>query len=921
MGSVPGYTLHMARLPTIGIAPLLAAVLIAGLCVAGVLMPLGVGADRCDLETAEAEEEHDDFHGVSCTESGHDDPHQEVIEVDAGRDRELVFKVFPPDDSYLNDGDQIEITLTEFDLSDFQDDRASELITITDNVDPPNEDPDPTPTNVEISDSNLVLTIPDLTQHTDGPGEHLSIIIKKGTGILTPETPAGFDDDPSEGYKVPITFVDAGMDRRLPAKDENIVVVKNPVSSTVPGAAVRVELATFAEAPIHSTDEITVDFSGPSAGTGFILPRSMVKSRIQIRYKSNGLDKSVNPSEVLLQGEKVVLTVPTVDDLPITVTGDYTISFSQTAGIKNPFSAGNRVITVSSFVPGDEDDEIIAVIRRTTTISPQEGPRGSEFTLEGKGYAQGTVTVFDGDDDRIGPGETLASVETVRGAFKVKLKVGGEGGEPVYTVRTKDSYGVDHSVNFLIASSMSFEPASVGVGSRLRIMVSDWNEEQMGIAAVRIAGQPAYTAGAGERAGCFEDSALSRPDDDSVVTVDVIVPPEVPPGRQTVSIYGPDQLDATDEDDCLALRDEPNPIMTKTVEIAAQALALSPDSAARGEKITITGSGFTQAAGGGDDIHSVSIGGIAVDEDPSAFEVGSGGDVTLIVTVPLEVSNGSNEVRVEGADNILGQATLMIPEAAITLEPEASRRGTEVEVTGSGFLANGLVSLTYGEGADIAGALADSRGNVSLTFTVPNSAVIGKTNPVTAVAEAASNGRTTGVRAESGHSTPVPVITTTPDPAGPGDSLTVRGENLPLYSAVAGLEIDGKEMTPRLGSNTDGDGAFEVKVIMPFAEPGDQTLRVEVAGLVVFHTIAVVGPARPSEAVFKTLIDAGVLVVVWRYDETEGTWAFFDPRPELAGVNDLTGVRSGDDLWVNLAERWEFQGDELLPRWNFITLD
>ena len=378
------------------------------------------------------------------------------------------------------------------------------------------------------------------------------------------------------------------------------------------------------------------------------------------------------------------------------------------------------------------------MIKRTTTISPQEGPRGSEFTLEGKGYAEGTVTAFDGDDDRIGPGETLASVETVRGGFKVKLKAGGEGGEPVYTVRTKDSYGVDHSVDFTIVSSMSFEPASVGVGSRLRITVSDWQKGLDGVAAVRIAGQPAYTAGAGEQAGCFERSALSSPDDDSVVTVDVVVPPEVPRGRQTVSIYGPDQLvdaDGADEAACLHLRDEPNPIMTKTIEIAAQALVLSPDSAARGEKITITGSGFTQAAGGGNDIHSVSIGGIDVDEDPSGFEVGSRGDVTLIVTVPLEVSNGSNEVRVEGADNVLGQAALMIPEAAITLEPEVSRRGTEVEVTGSGFLANGLVLLTYGDVGDVAGVLADSRGNVSMSFTVPNSAEIGKTNPVTAVAE------------------------------------------------------------------------------------------------------------------------------------------------------------------------------------------
>ena len=55
------------------------------------------------------------------------------------------------------------------------------------------------------------------------------------------------------------------------------------------------------------------------------------------------------------------------------------------------------------------------MIRRTTTVKPLEGPRGSEFTLEGKGYAQGTVTVFHGNDDEIDPGETLASAKTSRG--------------------------------------------------------------------------------------------------------------------------------------------------------------------------------------------------------------------------------------------------------------------------------------------------------------------------------------------------------------------------------------------------------------------------------------------------------------------------------------------------------------------------
>ena len=101
----------------------------------------------------------------------------------------------------------------------------------------------------------------------------------------------------------------------------------------------------------------------------------------------------------------------------------FTISIYQLACIRNPFAAGNRVITISTFVLHYEPDEITAVTRKTTTVNPLEGPRGSEFTLlGGKGYAQGTVTVFAGDDDTIDPRDTLASVKTSRGCFTTKLE-------------------------------------------------------------------------------------------------------------------------------------------------------------------------------------------------------------------------------------------------------------------------------------------------------------------------------------------------------------------------------------------------------------------------------------------------------------------------------------------------------------------
>ena len=190
---------------------------------------------------------------------------------------------------------------------------------------------------------------------------------------------------------------------------KNIVVVKNPVSSTVPGATVRMELETYANEEIGSNEEIVVDFSGPSDDASFGLPTTITPSRIKIRST-----RTFDPADVLVQGDRIVLTVP---DDEVVEMGDFTISISQLARIRNPFAAGNRVITVSTFVPGYEQDEITAVIRRTTTVSPLEGPRGSQFTLQGKGYAPGTVTVFDGDEETIDPGGDPGIRQDLAGIF------------------------------------------------------------------------------------------------------------------------------------------------------------------------------------------------------------------------------------------------------------------------------------------------------------------------------------------------------------------------------------------------------------------------------------------------------------------------------------------------------------------------
>ena len=333
------------------------------------------------------------------------------------------------------------------------------------------------------------------------------------------------------------------------------------------------------------------------------------------------------------------------------------------------------------------------MIRRTTTVKPLEGPRGSEFTLEGKGYAQGTVTVFHGNDDEIDPGETLASAKTSRGSFTVKLRARGNAGISPYKVRTRDSNGAIHFATFDIRSSMSFEPSTTGIGDTLRITISDWEKDHgPGVDAVRIAGDSAKMTAIEVYSDCFE---IRKPNNDGVVSVQVVVLPAVPKGEQTVSVYGPDQIDTVRFPKRPCKGEEPkdsftgfqeievglkrgqNPITTETIEIAAQSLTLSRSEAVRGQQVTITGSGFSRAPQDQKDISEVTINGeMAVeDEDLSRFEVGTNGDVAVTVTVPMGARTGDNEVRMVGWDNTLGQATLTVPEAAITVATPESRRG------------------------------------------------------------------------------------------------------------------------------------------------------------------------------------------------------------------------------------------------------
>ena len=899
-------------------------------------------------------------------------PPRNDVEVDGVRDQELELRVYPiSGDTGINieGGDIVEITLPEFDLSGaaLNSIGLRGKIKIHGSEEASSDGVAPKTVEVNTQARKLTLTLPDSPPVSHGVGEYLVITIEKEAGILAPTTPRGFDD-PDYGYPVSISIIDRDTGQPIPGFEDtrdNIVVVNNPLSSWVPSAIVRVELVANAEADIGPGEEIVVDFSGPSDDSEFSVPSSITSTRVTIdpdpadRKNIPIADKATfSPSDVLVQGARVILTIPSGESPKRITEGEFKITFSNLARIRNPSAAGTREILVSSFVQGDLLDRITAVILRTTTIDTLEGPRGTEFTLEGKGYSRGTVTIYEGDDNIIDPGETLASVETVRGAFDVDLVARGEPGDLVYLVRTKDSEGIDDEVEFIIKSGMFFQPSTARVGSPLKITIADWQDPDRDVAAVSIAGETAHLPQVSEYANCFDYTSVFSADAERLLSLEVEVPRHVPGGNQTVAVYDHEQLDHLDEDGnvldkpacadlaagqtrgsrrsgdvTVRLKDEPIAIIKDTIEIDTQDVVLTPGTAVRGQRVTITGSGFTRASRGSDHIDSVWIGGLKVRDDHSGFEVGSNGNIAFSVTVPLGVAGGRNEVRLEGTDNTLGQATLTVPEAAITLVPREGQRGTELTVIGTGFIAKEPVILSYHSDAVVtnrtvqlagSGLLADAQGGFELTIDVPITAEVGKEHLVTAMAEVDARGETASLEAEALHFVTQAEITTAPESVSPGDHLTISGENLPLFTLVGSIRIAGIDVTPATEVATDEEGSFETRVLVPQIEFGDQTLLVQVAGVVIPLIIEVAPPplSGPPGQVFKEPIKVGALQAVWHYDNATQAWSLFDPNlPEdVSDLNDLDQVTSGDIVWIRLNASMYFQGGLLTEGWKLISL-
>ncbi len=728
------------------------------------------------------------------------------------------------------------------------------------------------------------------------------------------------------------------------------------LSSDKADAAVTVTVASMAGAsnPIAGGRDIVVTL------TGFQIPDSIDEDTVIIDGMGTGAVGSAtaeyygNPASIAISGSSITLSLPTriaatgatIDSIK----GDYEITFKQSAGIKNPNSAGSKTITVKDL--DTTADELMVTIVSHISAKPVWVSRGNAVTVTGKGInSTGTVTLhlYEGDEDvgdltggdltgslvlgsaRMDDGTAVVEFDATSSRLMAEATPATDDASAgaTNTIVMVDAGGnvVGHT-NIGIKPSVKLDVTEVRRSGRMKVSVSDWYYGD--IDDIRVNGIQVDLPDGPDADDIAEDWELQEVPGTKLDDLVVIVDRTVRLGEMEVVVYGT----TYDMQGTLGSQDKD----TQTVDVGVFDLSVTPSTAVTDQVIRLEGTGFLPRAC----ITSIMVGEQPINEATTGDDVGgderdcvdtdSNGKLADSFHVPFGLSPGTYRLVVRDEGNRVGEADLVVPKPAITLDPDMGQRGDTVVVEGSNFPAEDLVTVRY-RGVAVASGTTDTVGQFRATFTVPITAPIGATHEVLAKSENKGDGTTVdgvtraNLSATADHEVPDETLELSPETVAAGGRLTVTGGNLPLFTPVT-VRIGGIAAAGRaIGEDdaSDGSGRYERVILVPQLTPGTHTVEltaharnedISVARFVVVADIV----TRPTAEVFEDLIAANQLTVVWRYDNATASWASYDPTAP-AELNDLNLVSTDDIVWLQLTEGAEFQGRNLNAGWSLITLE
>ena len=273
-------------------------------------------------------------------------------------------------------------------------------------------------------------------------------------------------------------------------------------------------------------------------------------------------------------------------------------------------------------------------------------------------------------------------------------------------------------------------------------------------------------------------------DDDGEFTCTIIIP-ESTGGEHTISVIGEDSdIEAEAE-------------FTVEAEIA-----ISPDSGAVGDTITVSGTGFGYRS---ETIIYIDNTEVAEDETDRA------GSFEVTFNVP-NLASGTYDVEVEDEEDNSDKVkfTIAAIPAAATFSPKSGYIGTKVTVSGTNFETSKPITVTFAD-VSVGTTTSDGNGSFATSFNVPASPKGTYKMKVTDGVNTKESDFTVLLSAN------ISQVTSVASPGHIGTKLTISGTG---FVGKVSIKYDDSEVTTATAEN----GAFSATFTVPKSEPGEHKI-------------------------------------------------------------------------------------------------
>jgi len=253
---------------------------------------------------------------------------------------------------------------------------------------------------------------------------------------------------------------------------------------------------------------------------------------------------------------------------------------------------------------------------------------------------------------------------------------------------------------------------------------------------------------------------------------------------------------------------------TYTWTSVSGSLSVTPASGPRGTVVTVTGSVYTANStfafvSAGSASNGMTIGGIGLNS--AAVTVNADGNVTASTqTVPAGVAYGANTVKAKDGSARSGTAAFTVEQPTTAITPATGPVGSTITVTGSGWLPNGLVTISRG-GTSALTTTANALGAITAQLPIPSALFTGGgVNVTVGASDGSGNAAASQIFKISSSS-----IAVSPTSAAVGDTVTVTGSNYLPSTGLVTLTVGGVSVMPTSPVISSSTGGWSTTFAVP----------------------------------------------------------------------------------------------------------